>query len=478
MSKYFTSVLKLVESSRDDPSANKDASPPVQVDLDSSRLTLQLQSDQPRPHGNKTLGYDKILSTTTSSSDLYKETAKEVVEGALLGYHGTVIAFSNSQTAKEKSDALFHGREGMIQKAAKQMFRCLKKSRKSKTKSSASNLVILCSFVIVLDEEVRDLFCDVKKGEKRRAGDKEGTYLPPKLEIVSGRLRGASQHPLNTSAELAGILKSGRETKETILNTLYGSSSAVTHLHHTIFTLTVEFSQFGSMNAPVSGNLLFVDLAVADALAKRQSYMRGDVIDAKVRSLFTFSDVVLSLSQSVSQIDTLTSDDSAFDLEAEPHLLHPHVPTTMDGSNLHNNSVLTQLIRESLGGNCKTLLITFLDPNTSVIKSPEILETLKLASRARIIQNTPNKRDLAEKALMSAYLRGLEEVYGQEVREKEEQPLAVLHSPLAAPAPGGWEVGGAREEITAVGGSQASLKSDDIDNAYDQMIHATKGEER
>lgn len=406
MSKYFTSVLKLVES---EVHAAKNSAVPMQVDTGQSKISLHLPSDQPRPPNSSSkpvsLSFDKILPPSITGSALYKQTAKEVVESALLGYHGTVITFSSASTKKEQSDFTWSPSNGMVLKATKQIIRCLKKS-----KSSTSNLVILCSFVMVADEEVRDLLHRFSRGKQ---GGRDQTNLPPKL--ASRELSGASQHVITSGADVSAMLRYGRGMQRAALDSsVMPDATPTQQRHHTLFTLTVEFSQFGSMNAAVSGNLQFADLAAADPLAIRQRFTTGAKVDKAMLSLFTFADVVESLSSNVAVLDTIHTSHSAFNQELETAFL-PHVPTAADSSNLHEKSVLTRLLRESLGGNCKTLLMTYAPTDPPMPLNSGVLESLKLASRARIIQNTPNKRDLAEKALMSAYLRGLEEMYGQPV---------------------------------------------------------------
>lgn len=417
MSKYFTSVLKLVESADGKPHEAKKPQPTasMQVDTEESKISLHLPSDQPRPPNSSkpvSLSFDKILSPSVTGSALYKQTAKEVVESALLGYHGTVITFSSSPTKKEQSDFIWSSSSGMVLKATKQIVRCLKKS-----KSSTSNLVLLCSFVMVAGEEVRDLLRGFSEGH-------DPAHLPPPNKLASRDLSGASQHVILSATDVSAMLRYGRSMQKAALDGSVVPKATSTEQHcHTLFTLTVEFSQFGSMNAPVSGNLQFADLAVADPLAVRQRFTTGDKVDETMLSLFTFADVVESLSSNVAMLDTMHTSDSAFNQELETAFL-PHVPISADSSNLHEKSVLTRLLRESLEGNCKALLLTYAPIDPPMPLNSGVLESLKLASRARIIQNTPNKRDLAEKALMSAYLRGLEEMYGQPVGGNRRSDLA------------------------------------------------------
>lgn len=57
---------------------------------------------------------------------------------------------------------------------------------------------------------------------------------------------------------------------------------------------------------------------------------------------------------------------------------HKHVP--------FRDSVLTRLLRESFGGNCKTSLIVCISPSDKDIT--ETLSTLRFAARAKLIKNT------------------------------------------------------------------------------------------
>lgn len=405
MSKYFTSVLRLVES------GVSGATVPVQADEEESKLSVQLPADQPHPPSCSSepvsLSFDKIFPPGVAGSALYKQTVKEVVESALMGYHGTVITLGCSNTKQEQSDFTWDHSNGTVQRATKQIIRCLKKSQASKSKSSTANLVVLCSYVLVVNEEIRDLLHGFSL--KKYSSEQQPSHIPPKL--VGKELSSASQHAITAGPEVSAMLRYGKSLKKVALDVV--PVATPTQCHHTIFTLTVEFSQFGSMTAPVSGNLRFVDLAMADPLASRQRYTRGDKVDTIMLSLFSFADVVEVLSSNVAVLETMQTQNSAFNQELEKSFL-PHVPSAT-ASNQHEKSVLTQLLREPLGGNCKTLLVTFVPVEIPVPLHSEVLVSLKLASRARIIQNTPNKRDLAEKALMSAYLRGLQEMYGQSI---------------------------------------------------------------
>ena len=523
MSKNFTSVVKLVGILQ--PDSEESAAHASTIDTGSNLLQIQdrtvtLPATQPLPLSplrNTQLqeirfNFDRVFGPSDAPDAIYKQSVKEIVESCLLGYHAAVVSFGTELDREQSGNR----EEGvLICKAAEQIFRCLKKSRQSKSKSrssSTSKLVVLCSYAIIVQEKVYDLLFgydsstpqqSTAEGSRPRGieggdGNTIDVDLPPELQLLNGSILGASQHKVKSGKKLAPLLKFGRETESKIIKfeqlrqsrgedgsssnrTMQGVNQTVPiNTHHTVLTLTVEYSQFGSMNAPVSGNLMFVDVAVSDPLANRQRHTTGDQISHEFVSLFTFADVIDSLTSNIAAIEGVGSSSSTYNISGEGTQL-PCVPETVS-KELYQNSLLTQVLQDSLGGNCKTLLITYVPELVLPARYGELYETLKLASRARMIQNTPNKRDLAEKALMSAYMRGLQEMYGQGVLAKQEQQkprrARIVITSNVSPFHGDTESDDGLEGKKALSASKDSLSSDDINTAYDEMINMTEGEKR
>jgi kinesin family protein 3/17 len=68
----------------------------------------------------------------------------------------------------------------------------------------------------------------------------------------------------------------------------------------------------------------------------------------------------------------------------------------------YRNSVLTRLLSDSLGGNCKTTMLTMISPSPEAFL--ESLSSLKFAYRAKSIKNKPSiNEDLDQKALIRKY---------------------------------------------------------------------------
>ena len=449
MSKHFTSVLRVAEVVEEKEGRRR-------VAANEDRKTIALPQPHPLSCEQQPIvfTFDRIYSAEEDDYALYKHSIKEVVESTLLGYHGTVLFFGNPchETGNPPSNATI---SYAISKAATQMFRCLKKSRRSKS-HSVSNLVVLSSFLVVIDENVHDLL----HGYSPDGGSEPVNEVVeiPKLSFVNGTVIRASIQEINTTSEAVALLKYGSQMEGKVLQA-YGRTSNRILPHHTVFTLTVEYAQFGSMNSPISGNLSFVNIGTAGPLVDRQKYTTGDKVDKSVLSLFTFADLVNSLTPASDLLQGKSG--SVVDLDSDTTLL-PCVPSTQT-SELYDKSTLTQLLKEALGGNCKTLLICQVPEMIANSCYSEVYESLKIASRARAVQNSPNKRDLAEKALMSAYMKELQLRYGDVWMFTDEDNKSE---------------GIATSKISKKEHDSDSILSEDIDATYDQLIDMTAGEER
>ena len=466
MSKHFTSVLRVVPRTRREEKGEQII---VRDEKYAVFTSQQLARVQPHPPSvqEQIFTFDRVYSTLHDSTTLYKHSAKEIVESALLGYHATVLSFGPELGGSKTSL-----KEDIVSRAAEQIFRCVKKSRQAHL---ASNLVVLCSFVVVINETIHDLLGGFPDGTTEHSSSDGASLQIPKLSLINGNVIGASNQQAKTASQVVALAEYGAEMEQVILKA-YGRGSQSLASHHTIFRLAVEYAQFGTMNAPVSGNLSFVDIGAADSLARRQKYMIGDRVDKSVLSLFKLADVVTAFTPSEGELGSKSG--SVFDLDDDAIL--PCVPKPQT-SELCSGSILTQLLKEALGGNCKTLLICQTPEVVAGDKLAGVYEALKLASRARRIQNSPNKRDLAEKALMSAYMKELQLQYGEGWMAKEE-PLKLEtvtiskgdESPLQQSAVGVTPVA----EKKALSGSRSSVVSDDLDSVYDQLISSTDGEQR
>lgn len=397
MSEQVTSILRVR------PNANADDSVGEKIKLSVSPDGKTVTLPHPAPPTSFEFNFDRIYATNEDNYTVYNDGVRKTVESTLLGYNGTVISL---EVAGNDSRSEGSTLQDAIGRASKQIFVCLKKSKNSR---SAANLVVNCSFVAIAYEKAYDLLTVASDG----AYDIEPPFRPLFLKDDCPQ---ASIHEAKSQPQVLALLQRGYRQERKLIEWLQSQQRPDTahtvadlRYHHSMLSLTVEYSHFGTMNAPVSGTLSFARLSSPHLLAHQDQYVVEGKQDNVVLSLEMLSEVVSALTPNSIAEDSLT-------------LQSP--PSQQDVSELYSKSLLTQILKEAVGGNCKTVFMCQIPESLLVSSLPEARVALQLVSRARYIQNRPNKRDLAERALMSAYMKQLRLQYSG-AGDGEEKNIAI-----------------------------------------------------
>ena len=414
MPRYFSSVVRII--SQQQQQSNEKTST-LTICGDGKSIAL------PKEHAEKPFTFDRVYFAADDNTVVYKGSVKEIVEGSLLGYHGTII--STGECGLDFSDTLSSstkGSPGMIFKAADQIFVCIKRS-KSRTGSS---LVVLCSYLAIINEKVYDLLRNYGN-----TNSPSGDF--PVVACNQGQLCGQSAFTAKNSAAILKFLSHGEKVLKKLKEELSDKGKNV--LWHTMFTLTVEHAQFGAQFAPVSGTLSFVQLSSQQQMEE----------PSRVDSYGNFVAVIDQLANMKLDVKSLSKQPADY-----------------------HKSVLTEILKEALGGNCRTLLITHVD---FTIQYPErMLQVLSVGSKACAVHNQPNKRDLAEQALMSAYMKELRQIYGDVSGIEEPSESQFLQISTAVDA----------DQKSFENPSQISVLTAEIDDTYNELIkdlqHTNKSE--
>lgn len=344
-----------------------------------------------------------VASPLVDQPAFYKTSVKHVVEKALQGYNGTVIAFGPSGCGKTYTLSGIAGArgKGVIERATEQILNCIRRSRSG----AAANLVVLASFCLIHREIVSDLLLD-RSNVATRSSDSllDSSVVEPKegLEIADGEVIGLSQHVIRTSREVEALVTKGNQNRCMIVEQRETQDlspfddedeSLRSAAAHTVFMITVEHAEMSNSFAPISGTLMFVDMAASESLltlSQAQAWNTAEDLSPR-RSKLSHADA--SLRTLVRVIHTLSSNAKGTVSQTVPY----------------RNSALTSLLRESIGGNCNTLFVCNVSPNASEYR--ETRHAIEVAQAATAVKNTANRRDLAEHALMSAYLREMRQKY-------------------------------------------------------------------
>ncbi|CAO3698775.1 unnamed protein product [Rhizopus stolonifer] len=153
------------------------------------------------------------------------------------------------------------------------------------------------------------------------------------------------------------IMKSGIKKRMTAATNCNEKSSR----SHCIYTLTVTFQKEDAAGKLVfhTSKLNLVDLAGSEnSKASGSEHLRAKEASSINKSLLTLGRVIKLLSEKA-----------------------PHIP--------YRESKITRLLKDSLGGRTKTVIITTVDPLIQSVE--EIKNTLEYSSHAKSISNAPQK---------------------------------------------------------------------------------------
>ncbi|XP_074210442.1 kinesin-like protein KIF7 isoform X2 [Camelus bactrianus] len=321
-------------------------------------------------HGRVTLGRDRhfgfhvVLDEDAGQEAVYQACVQPLVEAFFEGFNATVFAYGQTGSGKtytmgEASVASLHEDEqGIIPRAMAEAFKLI-------DENDLLDCLVHVSYLEVYKEEFRDLLevGTASRDIQLREDDRGNVVLCGVKEVdVEG---------LDEVLSLLEMGNAARHTGSTHLNRLSSRS-------HTVFTVTLE--QRGRapsrLPRPAAGQLLiskfhFVDLAGSERVLKTGS--TGE----RLKESIQINSSLLALGNVISAL-------------GDPQRRGSHIP--------YRDSKITRILKDSLGGNAKTVMIACVSPSSSDFD--ETLNTLNYASRAQNIRNraTVNWRPEAERA--------------------------------------------------------------------------------
>ncbi|KNA17946.1 hypothetical protein SOVF_075270 [Spinacia oleracea] len=278
--------------------------------------------------------FDAAFHETASQLDVYSTTTADLVEAVLQGRNGSVFCYGATGAGKTYTMLGTVESPGVMVLAIKDLF------SKIRQRSYDGNHVVQLSYLEVYNETVRDLLSPGRPLVLRE--DKQG--------IVAA---GLSQYKAYSTDEVMALLLQGNKNRTTEPTRANETSSR----SHAILQVTIEYrTRDAAMNIINRvGKLSLIDLAGSErALATDQRTLRS-VEGANInRSLLALSSCINALVEG-----------------------KKHIP--------YRNSKLTQLLKDSLGGACNTVMIANISPNNHTFG--ETQNTLHWADRAKEIRN-------------------------------------------------------------------------------------------
>ncbi|XP_030855199.1 uncharacterized protein LOC105436725 isoform X2 [Strongylocentrotus purpuratus] len=331
---------------------------------------------------------DKTAPNYASQQTIFSDLGSEILDSSFDGYN--VCLFAYGQTGSGKTHTMMGGDEaeqGVIPRLCESLLERVSSYEEDVT------FKVEVSFLEIYNERVRDLLAPPNKAKyslKVREHPKDGPYV-----------QDLSHHLVSDYEQVLSLMHDGNLQRTT----------AATHMHelssrsHAIFTITfIQAKMSHGMPSEIVSKINLVDLAGSERASINSSKDRLQEGANINKSLVTLGNCIQALgpqtdlskslpetwltarqkkraaasSLTAASMESLSMSED-WDALSGPRRRTNYVP--------YRNSILTWLLKDSLGGNSKTIMIATISPAS--IHYNETMSTLRYARRAKHIINQP-----------------------------------------------------------------------------------------
>ncbi|KTG38777.1 hypothetical protein cypCar_00003531 [Cyprinus carpio] len=289
-----------------------------------------------------------------SQEKVFRDLGTDVLKAAFEGYNACIFAYGQTGSGKSHTMMGIPGDVGLIPRICEGLF-----SRISgMTRRDEASFRTEVSYLEIYNERVRDLLRR-KMAEtynlRVREHPKEGPYVED-----------LSKHLVQNYNDVEELMEAGNINRTTASTGMNDTSSR----SHAIFTINFTQAKFDAeMPSETVSKIHLVDLAGSE---------RADATGAtgvRLKEGGNINKSLVTLGNVISALADLSLE------EGHSHLKKKQVFVP------YRDSVLTWLLKDSLGGNSKTIMIATISP--ADVNYGETLSTLRYANRAKNIINKP-----------------------------------------------------------------------------------------
>uniref|UniRef100_A0A8C2KEZ3 Kinesin-like protein KIF16B n=1 Tax=Cyprinus carpio TaxID=7962 RepID=A0A8C2KEZ3_CYPCA len=328
-----------------------------------------------------------------SQEKVFRDLGTDVLKAAFEGYNACIFAYGQTGSGKSHTMMGIPGDVGLIPRICEGL-----SSRISgMTRRDEASFRTEVSYLEIYNERVRDLLRR-KMAEtynlRVREHPKEGPYVED-----------LSKHLVQNYNDVEELMEAGNINRTTASTGMNDTSSR----SHAIFTINFTQAKFDAeMPSETVSKIHLVDLAGSE---------RADATGAtgvRLKEGGNINKSLVTLGNVISALADLSLE------EGNSHLKKKQVFVP------YRDSVLTWLLKDSLGGNSKTIMIATISP--ADVNYGETLSTLRYANRAKNIINKPTINE-------DSNVRLIRELRAEIARLKallvQGNQIALLDSPTA-----------------------------------------------
>ncbi|TLD27346.1 hypothetical protein PspLS_05337 [Pyricularia sp. CBS 133598] len=333
---------------------------------------------------NSFWSHDRKDEHYAEQADVYNHVGEEFLDHNFEGYHTCIFAYGQTGSGKSYTMMGTPDQPGLIPRTCEDLFQRIEEAQEESPNISYN---VRVSYFEVYNEHVRDLLMPVVPNQapyylKIRESPTEGPYVKDLTEV-----------PVRSLDEILRYMKMGDRSRTTA-STKMNDTSSRSHAVFTIMLKQIHHDMETDETTERSSRIRLVDLAGSERAkateATGQRLREGSNIN---KSLTTLGRVIAALADP-KHVST-------------PKKKNKQQRTGGEQIVPYRDSILTWLLKDSLGGNSKTAMIACVAPSDY----EETLSTLRYADQAKRIRTRAvvNQQDAISSAERDAQILAMAE---------------------------------------------------------------------
>ncbi|KAH9464239.1 hypothetical protein MJO29_002191 [Puccinia striiformis f. sp. tritici] len=375
---------------RDQTKPNSGEIQPVSFDNESITLNIPVAMTNTNQQTNSyEFKVDKVIYPTPNAKmnvKVYERCSIEIklLKPFLNGFNSSLIAYGQTGSGKSftlGSDNDPSNTDGLIPKTLERLFANMELEKQD------SQIELSVSFIEIYNDEIIDLLLNPPSVGHHDQPAKNQKKVPIKINEDKSdgtiELIGCKKLKISDLHQAMSYFNHGlaqRSIGATQMNQASSRSHAIFTVHLTSLSTSSTSSSNDSRNSHsiykrTSSKFQFVDLAGSERINKTKNILGGDRFKEGIfinAGLHSLGNVISALSNQPSSLDSKNGN-----IKKKKN----HIP--------YRESKLTRLMKDCLGGNSKTILISCISQNAQDLN--ESLNTLRYAIRAKKIENVSQK---------------------------------------------------------------------------------------
>ena len=304
--------------------------------------------------------FDYCFDQDASQEDIFKQVGQNTLDNAFAGYNASVFAYGQTGSGKTYTMLGAKQKEGLIPRICRELL-----LRMAKEKVEGNKCELSASYLEIYNENCIDLLREGSASNlKVREHPTEGAFVE---DLTVKRV--------SNSADVENLLQTGQALRRVAQTKMNVKSSR----SHAIFT--VYFSKQTTDGEMVTSKVNLVDLAGSERL----DYSRA--ANCRMKESANINTSLHQLGRVISTLSERSEVSDGGNSENVP----PNTPVSKAKRKRpksvvpYRDSLLTWLLKPSLGGNSKTTMLVTVSPN--IQNYEETVTSLRYASMCKKIRN-------------------------------------------------------------------------------------------